>query len=72
MDQGSEFVAKFCGDGLAEEVKEQLGRFDWHSQVSVFFAEGDGGAGWNRSRRTITVNSEYIERFIKQAGVIKR
>ena len=29
-------------------------------------AEGDGGAGWSRSRRTITVNSGYIERFVGQ------
>ena len=26
----------------------------------------EGRAGWNRSRRTVTVNSEYLQRFIAQ------
>lgn len=72
IDKGSEFVAEFCGDGLAEEIRKELGRFDWHSQVTVFFAEGDGGAGWNRSRRTITVNSEYVQRFLKQGAIVSQ
>ena len=72
FDGESKFVNDFCSKGLAKEVEFALGRFDWHSQVSVFFAESDGGAGWNRSRRTITVNSEYVKRFFKQGTIANR
>ena len=56
-------------DGKAGDAKRTNGgvkRFDWHSQVTVRFAEGDGGAGWSRSKRTVTVNSGYVRRFIEQ------
>ena len=43
-----------------------LKRIDWHSQVTVDFVGGDGGAAWSRSNRTITVNGEYLRRFITQ------
>ncbi len=59
-------------DGLAAEVRDVLGRIDWHSQITVHFAEGDGGAGWSRSRRTITVHSGYLERFIRQGEAAAR
>lgn len=72
LDDGSDWVKGFCSGQLADEVKTALGRFDWHSTVVVFFAEGDGGAGWNRGRRTITVNSEYIQRFIAQGKLATR
>lgn len=52
--------------GLWAELESIVTRFDWHSQVTVRFAAGDGGAGWNRSARTITVPSAYIQRFIQQ------
>jgi hypothetical protein len=52
---------------LASTIQSALQRIDWHSQVTVDFVAGSGGAAWNRSKRTITVNSEYLQRFIAQA-----
>jgi hypothetical protein len=51
---------------LASTIQSALQRIDWHSQVTVEFVGGSGGAAWSRSKRTITVNSEYLQRFIAQ------
>jgi hypothetical protein len=51
---------------LASMIEAALQRIDWRSQVTVDFVWGAGGAGWNRSKRTVTVKSEYLERFIAQ------
>lgn len=52
--------------GLGAELEAIVTRFDWHSQVTVRFAAGDGRAGWSRSARTITVTSAYVRRFVEQ------
>lgn len=52
--------------GLASTIESALQGFDWHSQVTVEFVQGSGGANWVRSKRTISVNSEYLQRFIDQ------
>jgi hypothetical protein len=52
--------------GLVAELEPIVTRFDWHSQVTVRFAAGDGGAAWSRSKRTVTVHSDYIRRFVEQ------
>jgi hypothetical protein len=67
------FINRLCGpsggaDGLASEIEAAAKRFDWHSQVTVRFVDGDGGAAWSRSGRTITVHSEYVRRFIEQGA----
>lgn len=59
-------------DGLADELRLALYGFDWHSQVTITFKVGEGGAGWNRSKRTITVNEEYVRRFIDQGQLAKQ
>jgi hypothetical protein len=51
---------------LASALETALGRFDWHSQITVDFVGGSGGASWNRSARTVTVHSEYLARFSAQ------
>lgn len=66
FESESAFVSDLCSGGFAGEVEAALRRFDWHSQVRVRFIEGDGGAGWSRSSRTITVNSAYVRRFVGQ------
>ena len=43
--------------------------FDWHSQVTVSFSGGDGGASWSRSKRTVSVKDGYIQRFVRQGTV---
>lgn len=53
---------------LRDEIESVLRRIDWHSQVTVEFVGGRGGAAWSRSTRTITVGSEYVERFIEQGA----
>lgn len=67
-DDGSAFLIRLCESGLAREIETALKRFDWHSEVTVRFVDGDGKAGWSRSSRTITVNSAYVRRFIRQGN----
>jgi len=71
FDPDNPFLSRLCTDSLAAEIGGALGRFDWHSQVTVRFVDAEGGAGWNRSSRTITVNSGYVRRFIGQAASVK-
>ncbi|MFQ6554138.1 DUF4344 domain-containing metallopeptidase [Aestuariibius insulae] len=52
--------------GLMEEIGGEISRFDWHSQITLFFDGCDGGAGWSRSRRTIRLCDSYLQRFIDQ------
>jgi Putative metallopeptidase len=52
--------------GLPDELEAVLKGFDWHSSVTIHFATGEGGAAWNRSKRTITVHNEYLRRFVEQ------
>ncbi|MDX2118873.1 MAG: DUF4344 domain-containing metallopeptidase [Planctomycetota bacterium] len=51
---------------LMSTIESAIKRIDWHSQVTVDFVGGNGGAAWNRSSRTIKVNGEYLRRFIAQ------
>ncbi|MGV3663958.1 MAG: DUF4344 domain-containing metallopeptidase [Prosthecobacter sp.] len=51
---------------LASTIQSVLQRIDWHSTVTVEFVRNSGGAAWSRSKRTVTVNSSYVERFIAQ------
>jgi hypothetical protein len=51
---------------LASTIESAFQRIDWHSQVTVDFVWGPGRAAWSRETRTVTVNSEYLQRFIAQ------
>ena len=62
----SELAAQIRESRLAKEIETVVKGFDWHSQVTVSFLQGDGGAAWSRSKRTITVYDEYVQRFINQ------
>lgn len=66
FDSDDETSSLMDSRGLTDEIEKVVKRFDWHSQITVHFSEGEGGAGWNRSRRTITVYAEYIQRFMAQ------
>ncbi len=72
FDANGKTVQQIQTSSIAKEVESIAKTFDWHSQVTIFFIEGDGGAGWNRSRRTITVYSQYVERFIKQGASLAK
>jgi hypothetical protein len=72
FDDGSETAKQLSSRPFAKEIETALRSFDWHSTVRIAFVEGDGGAGWNRSRRTVTVNSAYIKRFIRQGVQAKK
>ena len=65
-DDSNPFIKNLCAEGLREELTAALHRFDWHSQVKIHFKDAQGGASWSRSRRTITVNREYAQRFVLQ------
>lgn len=67
-DESNGFLTRLCAEGLADELRSALVRFDWHSQVTIRFVDNDGGAAWSRSNRTITVNSSYVRRFIDQGN----
>jgi hypothetical protein len=67
-DADSRFIDRLCACGLAGEIEAAVKRFDWHSQVTIRFVDGDGGAAWSRSGRTVTVHSSYVRRFIEQGG----
>lgn len=64
----STFIDRLCSNGLASEIESAAKHFDWHSQVTIRFADGDGRAGWSRSARTVTVHSAYVRRFIDQGA----
>ncbi|QEG21233.1 DUF4344 domain-containing metallopeptidase [Mariniblastus fucicola] len=66
IEDDSMFASALESGDFATELEAVLRSFDWHSQVTLRFASGDGGAGWNRSARTITVYDEYVRRFNAQ------
>lgn len=66
FDPSGELVSSVRNSKLIGHIETALRRFDWHSQITVSFIQGDGGAGWNRSKRAITVYTEYMRRFIRQ------
>jgi len=70
-DQENESFAQVGSVGLVAELESIITRFDWHSQVTIRFAAGDGGAGWSRAKRTVTVHSEYLRRFVEQGKVAR-
>ena len=51
---------------LLSTIESAIRRIDWHSQVTVEFVGGEGGAAWIRNARTIKVSGEYLRRFIAQ------
>ncbi|MFK7821386.1 MAG: DUF4344 domain-containing metallopeptidase [Planctomycetaceae bacterium] len=70
VGSGFELGRQLASRPLVKELDTALRSFDWHSSVKIAFVQGDGGAGWSRSRRTITVNSAYVERFIRQGSQV--
>jgi len=58
--------------GLLAELRAALRAFDWHSQVTIRFAAGEGGAWWSRSERTVTVRAGYLRRFVEQGEALER
>ena len=67
IEEQSQFAGAISGGKLHREIDDALKSFDWHSQVKVVFASGDGGAGWSRSKRTVTVQDGYVRRFNRQS-----
>jgi hypothetical protein len=65
-DESTRAFADAGKPSLASTIESALQRFNWHSQVTVDFVWGEGKAGWNRDKRTVTVNSEYLQRFVAQ------
>jgi hypothetical protein len=70
-DADSGIVRSQLAASLLAEIESVATRFDWHSQVTVRFAAGKGGAGWNRGQRTVTVRSDYLRRFVEQGKVAR-
>ncbi len=72
FDEGSVLARAIRSGSLAGEIQQTIKRFDWHSQIKVTFVQGEGGAGWSRSKRTIAVHDEYIDRFVRQGREIEK
>ena len=71
IDKESLFGQALKEGDLAGDLEKIVKSFDWHSSVKVAFVAGKGGAGWNRSKRTISVRDGYILRFNAQAAIAK-
>lgn len=67
VEEGS--ITKGSAAELIPTLESVITSFDWHSQVTISFVAGHGGASWSRGRRTITVNSQYLRRFIDQGRI---
>lgn len=65
-DGATEAFVEAGEPSLLSTIESAIKRIDWHSQVTVDFVGGDGGAAWSRSDRTIKVNGAYLQRFIAQ------
>lgn len=65
-DAATQQFVEFGEPSLISTIESAITRIDWHSQITVEFVSSTGGAAWNRGKRTITVNSEYLRRFIAQ------
>lgn len=72
IDKSCSIAKQLDAAGVTDLLRDVVRRFDWHSQVTIRFVEGDGGAGWSRSKRTVTVHSRYVRRFIAQGKIAKR
>ena len=70
-DEDHALLGQLHDGAFLDELRAVVRRFDWHSQVTIRFVEGDGGAGWSRSKRTVTVNSAYVLRFVAQGKTVE-
>lgn len=70
LDASDGVLEQLEAAGFAAGLESVLARFDWHSQVTLRFAAGDGGAAWSRSGRTITVAGDYLRRFVEQGRTV--
>jgi hypothetical protein len=57
---------------LADEIETVIKSLYWHSQVTIEFVPDGEGANWGRPKRTITVSSEYVQRFLPQESSARR
>lgn len=71
MEEGFPAMDELLAGPFLGELRTALVRFDWHSQVTLRFVEGDGGAAWSRSKRAVTVHSGYLQRFVRQGSLVK-
>lgn len=56
----------FASSEVFEDAYGLLAAIDWHSRITLSLSQCDGTASWSRSRRTITLCSDYIQRFQDQ------
>ncbi|MFT7484536.1 MAG: hypothetical protein ACI9F9_000376 [Candidatus Paceibacteria bacterium] len=57
---------------MADEIETVIKSLYWHSQVTIEFVPDGEGANWGRPKRTITVSSEYVQRFLPQESSARR
>ena len=71
FDPGCQYSSELKKSQTAKTAKIILESIDWHSTVRLQILEGEGGASWSRSKRTISIRCDYIQRFIEQGKAIK-
>ncbi|MCA8949664.1 MAG: hypothetical protein KDE27_09190 [Planctomycetes bacterium] len=72
VDDGGSFVSQVRSTPLLSDLEAAVRSFDWHSQVTIAFVQGEGGAAWSRRLRTVTVHGGYLRRFVRQGEAIAR
>lgn len=56
-------AAALSNTDVPETALMLLSRIDWHSYVTLYLRDCDGGASWSRNGRTITICDDHIARI---------
>ncbi len=66
FDPTDSTIQQVQASDLPAALEAALRRFDWHSQITLSFTQGDGGANWQRASRSIRVDSSFVARVIRR------
>lgn len=64
----TEYAQTLASSAFGEAAYKLLSGIDWHSRITLAIEDCDGGAGWSRNGRRITICDAYVERFEQQLG----
>lgn len=58
--------------GIIEMVAGHAGAYAWQNPITFHFDHCDVGASWSRSKRTILLCDDYVQRFVTQGIEIQQ
>ena len=64
-------IDQLWATGLDGELRTAATRFDVHSHVTIPFTDKGGGRRWSRSKRTVTVSTNDVKRFVALGRIAK-